>query len=80
MEHLEQCPVCGGELIHKEVTKLLRGGSHTAMLKVKADQCLHCSERLYSMDTVKRFDEIRAKLRRADTADLKPIGQSFQVI
>lgn len=80
MKHLEQCPVCGGELIYKEVTKVLRGGNHTAMLKAKAEICLHCGERLYSMDTVKRFDEIRAKLRQQDTADFNPIGQSFQVV
>ena len=78
--HLEQCPICGGELVTKVVTEVLRGGGHTAMLKVKADVCLHCGERLYSMDTGKRFDEIRAKLRRADTRDFKPIGQSFQVV
>ena len=77
--HLEQCPICGGNLVTKVVT-VVRGGSHTATLKVEADVCLHCGERLYSMDTGKQFDEIRAKLIRADTADLKPIGQSFQIV
>ena len=77
--HLDQCPICGGNLVTKVVT-VVRGGSHTATLKVEADVCLHCGERLYSMDTGKQFDEIRAKLIRADTADLKPIGQSFQIV
>ena len=80
MEHLEQCPVCGGELMRKKVTKVLRGGGHTATLKVEAAVCLHCGERLYSMDTVKSFDEIREKLKQQDTADFEPIGQSFQVV
>lgn len=78
--HLEQCPICGGDLVTKVVTEVVRGGGHTAMLLVKADVCLHCGERLYSMDTGKQFDEIRAKLIQQDTADLKPIGQSFQIV
>ena len=75
----EKCPVCGGELVEKEVEKLLRGDVHTAILKVKAEVCLHCGERLYSQETVKRFEEIRRKLERKELANLQPIGQSFQV-
>ncbi len=60
--HLEQCPICGSNLVRKVVTEVVRGGSHTVTLKVEADVCLHCGERLYSMDTGKQFDEIRAKL------------------
>ena len=41
--------------------------------------CLKCGERLYSAATVRRFEQIRAKLERQDVADLKPLGQSFQV-
>ena len=78
--NLDSCPICSGKLVNKEVTEVVRGGGHTATLKVEALVCLHCGERLYSMDTGKQFDEIRAKLRRADTTDLKLIGQSFQVI
>jgi len=75
----EKCPVCGGELIEKEVEKLLRGGVNTAILKVKAEVCLHCGERLYSQETVRLFDEIRKKLERKEVANFQPIGQSFQV-
>ena len=75
----EKCPVCGGELVEKEVEKLLRGDVHTAILKVKAEVCLHCGERLYSQETVKLFEEIRKKLERKELANLQPIGQSFQV-
>jgi len=74
-----KCPVCGGELIEKEVEKLLRGGIHTAILRVRAEVCLHCGERLYSQETVRRFAEVRAKLERQETADFQPLGQSFQV-
>ncbi|MEW6498710.1 MAG: YgiT-type zinc finger protein [Cyanobacteriota bacterium] len=79
MMSLEDCPVCGGELVKKEVEKILRGGNHTAVLKVSAEVCLNCGERLYSVETVKRFENIRAKLKRQETEDFQPIGQSFRV-
>ncbi len=80
MKPFEKCPVCGGDIVEKEVEKLIRGGKHTAVLKVQAEVCLHCGERLYSQETVSRFEQIRAKLLRQETADFQPIGQSFQVI
>ena len=76
----EKCPICGGELIEKEVEKLLRGGVHTAVLKVRAEVCLHCGERLYSADTVKRFEQIREKLAKQEVKDFKVLGQTFQVM
>ena len=75
-----KCPVCGGDLVEKEVEKLLRGGVHTAALTVRAEVCLHCGERLYSQATVELFERIRAKLERQDLSDLVPVGQSFQVV
>lgn len=74
----QKCPICGGELVEKEVEKLLRGGMHTAVLKVRAEVCLRCGERLYSQETVRRFEEIRATLERQETAEFQPLGQSFQ--
>lgn len=79
MKPVDKCPVCGGELIEKEVEKLLRGGIHTAVLKVRADVCLRCGERLYPAETVKRFEQIRQKLERQEVADFQPLGQTFQV-
>jgi len=75
----DRCPVCGGELVEKKVEKLLRGGVDTAIVKVHAEVCLHCGERLYSQETVRRFEEIRGKLERKDVANFQHIGQSFQV-
>ena len=80
MKPFEKCPVCGGELAEKEVEKLLRGGIHVAVLKVDAEVCLHCGERLYSQETVRRFEEIRAKLELQQLETLQPLGQSFQVV
>ena len=75
----EKCPVCGGELIDKQVEKLLRGGLHTAVVTVSAEVCLRCGERLYSQETIEHFAEIREKLQRGDTADFQPLGRSFQI-
>ncbi|MEW6326367.1 MAG: YgiT-type zinc finger protein [Thermodesulfobacteriota bacterium] len=79
MMPFNKCPVCGGEMVEKEVEKLLRGGLHTAVLKVRAEVCLHCGERLYSQETVRRFEQIRDKLKRHEVAEFKPLGQSFQI-
>lgn len=75
----DKCPVCGGQLEDKEVEKLLQGGVDTAVMKVRAEVCLHCGERLYSQETVKRFEEIRRKLKQKNVADFQPLGRSFQV-
>jgi YgiT-type zinc finger domain-containing protein len=79
MKPFEKCPICGGELVEKEVEKLLRGGNHTAVVKVSADVCLHCGERLYSQGVVKKFENIRAQLERQELEGFEIIGQSFKV-
>jgi hypothetical protein len=38
MKPFEKCSVCGGELIEKEVEKLLRRGVNTAVMKIKEKQ------------------------------------------
>lgn len=79
MKAFEKCPVCGGELETKQVEKLLRGGGNTVSVKVSADVCLHCGERLYAEDVVRTFEEIRGKLQKRDFSHLKTVGQSFTV-
>lgn len=74
----EVCPVCGGELIEKEVEKLLRGGNDTAALRVDAMLCQHCGERLYPEGTVRRFERIRLDLEGHRTGELEPIGRSYR--
>ena len=65
-------------MVEKEVEKLLRGGVNIAAVSAYAEVCLHCGERLYSRQTVIRFEEIRAKLACQEVADLQPLGQSFR--
>ena len=79
MKPFEKCPVCGGELGTKQVEKLLRGGGNTVSVKVSAEVCLHCGERLYAEDVVRTFEEIRSKLQKRDFSHLKTLGQSFTV-
>lgn len=79
MKPFDKCPACGGELVEKEVEKILRGGNHTAVLSVHAEVCLHCGERLYAPEVVTRFEEIRSKLEREEVAGFQPVGRAFQV-
>jgi YgiT-type zinc finger domain-containing protein len=80
MMPFNKCPVCGGELVEKEVEKLVRGGRHMAVLKARAEVCLHCGERLYSDETVGRFEQVRRKLEQQEVGDFQPLGQTFQVM
>ncbi len=79
MKPFDKCPICGGQLVQKEVEKLLRGGKHIAVLRVEANVCLRCGERLYKESTVRFFEQIRTKLRRQEVSDFHPIGQSFEI-
>lgn len=80
MKSVPKCPVCGGGLVAKQVEKLLRGGMHTAVMVVPAEVCQRCGERLYSEETVRRFEEVRAKLERGEVAEFQPLGQSFRTV
>jgi len=78
MMPFEKCPICGGEMVQKTVKKVLHGGSDTAILTVDAEVCLHCGERLYSMETVRLFEEIRRKLKSGNTDGLRVVGKSYE--
>ncbi len=80
MMPFEKCPICGGKLIEKEVEKVIRGGVNTAVLKVCAEVCLRCGERLYSQETVRRFEGIKAKLERQETSEFQAVGVAFKVV
>ena len=58
-----KCPVCGGEMVEKQVEKLLRGGGRTMTVLVAAEVCRHCGEKLYFAETVRQFEQIRNALR-----------------
>ncbi|MFQ5751024.1 MAG: YgiT-type zinc finger protein [bacterium] len=79
MKFIKKCPVCGGQVIEREVKEVLSGGINAAFLKVKAGVCLPCGERLYTPETVRLFEAIEEKLERQDTDDFQPLGKSFQI-
>jgi YgiT-type zinc finger domain-containing protein len=66
-------------VVEKQVEKLLRGGNNTAVVLVHAEVCLHCGERLYSKETIGRFEQIRDRLACQQVADFELLGQSFRV-
>ncbi len=69
MVSFDKCPVCGGEIVERELEKVLRGGNHTEIVKIQAEVCLRCGERLYAPEVVKRFEETRSKLEAKEMAD-----------
>jgi YgiT-type zinc finger domain-containing protein len=75
-----KCPICSGEVVTKKVEKLLRGGNNTTIVKVTAEVCLRCGERLYSKETIEYFEQIRSKLAKKDVSDFKPVGKSYEVV
>ncbi|MBI4824583.1 MAG: YgiT-type zinc finger protein [Nitrospirae bacterium] len=80
MRLFKKCPLCEGELVDKEVEKLLKGNGNTAIVRVKAEACIHCGERLYSPEVVEKFEVIRKKLKEGKTEDFITIGKSYQVV
>jgi len=79
MRLFERCPICKGEIAEKEVGKVLKGGTNTAIIKLTAEVCLHCGERLYTPETVSRFEGIRKKLSQEDVSEFELIGKTFHV-
>lgn len=79
MDGPSKCPICGGEIEERVVEHIVRGEGHTATVSVPAQVCLRCGEELYSLDTVRLFDEIRAKLKNNQTSGFELIGQSFRI-
>ncbi len=79
MKPFEKCPVCGGEVVEKDVEKILKGDGDTAVLKVKAEVCLRCGERLYSPEVIDRFEDVRRKLEEGKIEKFIEIGKSYQV-
>ena len=55
-------------------------GIDVAVVKVPAEVCQRCGERLYPQETVRRFEEIRGKLRRRETGAFQPLGKSYEVV
>lgn len=79
MRPFEVCPVCGGELVAKDVEKIVRGGGNTAVLRLQAEVCTGCGERLYTQDTIRDLERIRAALTEQRVDGMEAIGTTYRV-
>jgi YgiT-type zinc finger domain-containing protein len=75
----EKCPICGGNVVEKEVEKVLKGGTNTAIIRVTAEVCLHCGERLYKPYTISWLDGMRENLCEGDVTAFELVGATFHV-
>ena len=69
MAAFDKCPVCGGAIAKKKVAKVVRVGDLFEIVKIHAEVCLRCGERLYAPAAVKRTAKIRSKLEREAKAN-----------
>ena len=58
----ELCPSCGAALTQRTVEKTIHGGNRVAVVRVEADVCPQCGERLYSLESIMRFEQVARKL------------------
>lgn len=79
MTPFPKCPVCGGEMRTKVVEKLIRGGKNMASVKVEADVCVKCGERIYLKEDVVRFETIRENLMKEEVKSYLEMGHSYQI-
>lgn len=58
---LDRCFHCGStDLEEREVEELLSADDQTIRCRVAATVCLHCGERYFDLETIRRLEEIRA--------------------
>ena len=69
MASFDKCPVCGGGIKNKKVEKIVRVGDLSEIVKIQAEVCLRCGERLYAPPVVKRISQSRSKLQREARAN-----------
>lgn len=69
MAAFDKCPVCGGAIAKKKVEKIVQSGALSEIVKIQAEVCLRCGERLYAPAAVKRSAKIRSKLQREAKAN-----------
>ncbi|MCS4542162.1 MAG: YgiT-type zinc finger protein [Euryarchaeota archaeon] len=72
------CPICGGNVMIKEVEKIVKGGSNVAILKVKAGVCSKCGERIYSKDIHEKIQKVREELELGRTEGFEVVGRTYR--
>jgi YgiT-type zinc finger domain-containing protein len=63
-EGMSKCPRCGGELEYNRVVEQqVREGSDVALVRVRADVCMRCGERLFNPQMTARLAKARRLLK-----------------
>jgi uncharacterized protein with PIN domain len=72
---LTRCFHCGGiDLEAREVEELISAAPYVIRYRTPATVCRHCGERYFDPQTVRRFEEIRSRVRSGDLSGLRPAG------
>lgn len=61
---VEKCPICGGDTKEDivEVQEIIEGEAYI-IKGVKAEVCVQCGERMYSLDEMRRIEKVREKIK-----------------
>ena len=79
--HLARCFHCGGtDLEAREVEELVSVDAYVVRLRVPATVCRRCGERYFDPDTVRRFEEVRGRLRSGDVSGLRKVGEALEPV
>lgn len=77
-EGLSKCPRCGGELEYdREVQHPVREGNDVALVRVHADVCTRCGERLFNPDMTERLARARQMLKTGGVH--KTVGRVYDL-
>ena len=74
---IDKCLFCEGKLSQKQVTEIIKNDGDTVILEVSALVCDNCGERYYDLETMKKFELIKQKLKSKQTKDLIVTGKSY---
>ncbi len=71
-----QCPRCGGALDYdREVEKAVRYNDDMALVKVRADVCTQCGERLFRPEMIDLMEQARESMKKSGKAPV--IGRVY---
>ncbi|PHV62806.1 YgiT-type zinc finger protein [Cyanobacterium aponinum] len=74
---IDKCLFCEGKLSQKTVTEIIKNDEDTVSLDVSALVCDNCGDRYYHLETMKKFELIKQKLKSRQTKDLIVTGKSY---
>jgi YgiT-type zinc finger domain-containing protein len=78
---LTRCFHCGGtDLGAREVEELVSVDADVVRLRVPATVCRRCGERYFDPDTVRRFEEVRSRVRGGDLSGFRKVGEVLEPV